>query len=421
MTHQLSALRHGMFLLLLSLFVCTMIAPASMAANSEIDYDQVYHFSLEDFAAADASAAPRGIILTAVPEETVGAFYYGNRQLCAGDAITAEAFQKLRFEPTCLGDVSADFHWIPVFSTQPAQEMVFRINIGNGKNQPPTAENSTLETYRNISIDGQLKFSDPDDETLSFALIKDPKRGSVSINPDGSYVYTPEKNKVGNDSFTVQMTDSAGNTAEATVKVTIIKPTDKSTFADLAGDNDQYFAMWLREQGIYSGQALSGTLLFQPEQSVSRGEFLVMAMDLLDIPADAENLSTGFADETDTPAWMRPYLVAALRSGFISGVASPDGLCFRHSAAITQAEAAVMLDNMLGLSPTDAVSVFADDEIPAWASDAVACLSSYGIRNLSQPTETMTMRQVATLFYDVHTLIQSEQLSLGLLAWAADA
>ena len=415
-------LSHRSLLTLCILTALLMIGTVSASASCrEIVYDEVYHFQVEDFSAADNSAAPRGVLLTEVPQAEIGHVYLGSRRLQPGDALNSDTFARVRFEPTCEGDVTAELCWIPVFADSASTEASLLIEIGNGKNIAPTAENGTLETYRNIPIDGKIRFSDPDDEELNFALSKEPKRGKVSINSDGSYIYTPEKNKVGKDSFTVLITDSAGNAAEAEIKVTIIKPTDKTTFADLEGDPDQYVAMWLREEGVYAGQTMSGTLLFQPDQPVSRGEFLVMAMNLLNIKPTDQILSTGFADETDTPAWMRPYLVTALRNGFISGVNSPEGLCFRHDAAITQAEAAVMLQHMLGLEKSDALTVFSTDDIPAWAMDAVSCLCEYGIVGLDTSSNVLTMRETANLLHQVYKLWSSDQLSSSLLAWAADA
>ncbi len=404
--------------LLLALF-CAVVSVPTLAA--EIVYDEVYHFSDADFATEDASAAPRGIVLTAVPELSVGQLICSGRRLRAGDAIPAELFSRVRFEPTCTGGQTAELRWIPVYAAHPAPSASFLIQIGDGRNLPPTAEDGSLETYRNIPIEGQLVFSDPDDDALRFEVTNEPRRGSVTVRSDGSYLYTPQKNKVGKDAFTVLMTDSAGNTAEATVRVMIVKPTDRTTFADLVGDRDQFYAMWLREQGLYSGQTLSGTLLFQPEQPVSRGEFLVMAMKLLGFEPEEETLSTGFADEEETPVWLRPYLVSALRAGLITGVASPEGLVFRHAAAVTQAEAAVMLDHMLGLSNRQTVPVFHDDDLPAWAGDAVSCLSECGVHGLDQPSKSLAMRQVAALLYQVHQLTQQRPLTNGLLSWAADA
>lgn len=421
MTHIHHPLRRSIYLLgLLATLTLFTVIPVA-AADHKIVFDEVYHFSCEDFSPDDASAAPRGVLLTSVPDTSIGTLYLGSRQLSPGDAISASALDRLRFEPSGSDGNMAEFKWLPVFAQTLSKESSMLIEISNGKNQPPTAEDSTIQTYRNIPIDGQLVFQDPDDEEWSFSLRKEPKYGSVSINRNGSYIYTPKKNKVGKDQFTVQITDRAGNTADATVKVTILKPTDKTTFADLNSGSDQYVAMWLREQGVYAGRTLSGTLLFQPEQKVSRGEFLVMAMDLLDIAPDDTSLSTGFADEAQTPEWLRPYLVTALRSGFISGVDSPEGLCFRPDASITQAEAAVILQNMLGIDSHGTVTVFSSDEIPAWAADAVTCLNEHGITELRALAEPMTMRETAHLLYQVYGLWSSNQLSSSLLAWAADA
>ena len=113
--------------------------------------------------------------------------------------------------------------------------------------------------------------------------------------------------------------------------------------------------------------------------------------------------------------------MTALRSGFITGVNSPEGLCFRHDAAITQAEAAVMLNNMLGLDPAGTVTVFSTDEIPAWAMNAVSCLGEHGIVGLDASSASLTMRETASLLHQVYELWTSDQLSTSLLAWAADA
>ena len=66
-------------------------------------------------------------------------------------------------------------------------------------------------------------------------------------------------------------------------------------------------------------------------------------------------------------------------------------------------------------------SVFSGDDVPAWAAEAVTCLNSYGIDLLSQPGSPVTMQQAAHLLYQLHSLMQTEQLSASLLGWAADA
>ena len=110
------------------------------------------------------------------------------------------------------------------------------IGIRGKENKAPTAEDSALETYKNLENTGKLKVSDPEGEQLTYTLVRQPKRGTVTISEDGSFTYTPKKNKVGVDSFTYTAADPAGNVSrEATVTVTILKPSDTTQYTDTLG------------------------------------------------------------------------------------------------------------------------------------------------------------------------------------------
>ncbi|MFT4924839.1 MAG: putative delta-60 repeat protein [Phenylobacterium sp.] len=65
--------------------------------------------------------------------------------------------------------------------------------------------------------------SDPDGDnpTITTNLIEVVKHGTLEISFDGSFVYTPQSNFVGSDSFIYQIIDNTGNTAQATVTLTI--------------------------------------------------------------------------------------------------------------------------------------------------------------------------------------------------------
>ena len=283
------------------------------------------------------------------------------------------------------------------------------------EDQPPTAEDGSLETYKNIAGSGTLSAADPEGKPLTYNLVKEPKRGSVELHEDGTFTYTPDKNKVGKDSFTYTVTDSGGNTSqEAKISIEIRKPTDKATYADMDGDPDAFYAMWLKEAGLFTGATVGGNLCFEPEKTVSRGEFLVMVMKLVDAQADETGLTSGFSDEAATPVWLQPYIVSALGSGMISGVSSEDGVVFRPEAALSRAEAAVMLQNVLQLPAPTAKTVFSQtdaDAVPAWAADATAALSAAGISlGDTAQADAITRREVGKLLYEVSNLIAGETL-----------
>src|SRR5207248_929846 len=63
--------------------------------------------------------------------------------------------------------------------------------------------------------------------TVVFANDLDPGHGSVTVNADGSFTYTPAANYHGPDSFTYTVTDTAaGESATETVSITVTAVTD---------------------------------------------------------------------------------------------------------------------------------------------------------------------------------------------------
>ncbi len=81
------------------------------------------------------------------------------------------------------------------------------------------AEDGTL----NVSAPGVLSNdSDPDGDTISAQLATGPSNGTLTLNPDGSFSYTPNADYNGVDSFTYKAKDSHNNlSAAATVSITV--------------------------------------------------------------------------------------------------------------------------------------------------------------------------------------------------------
>ena len=399
----------GRALLVLGLLLA--LSAAALAAAVRVDRTCSYCFSQADF--LSGSETLDGIYLSAVPSQLVGRLRYGARTLRAGDVLPAGALNLLVLEPTADAEAEDAVVYRPIANGVLGAARELKLRILSGQNKSPVAENSSFETYKNIANTGTLKASDPEGDALTYTLVKEPKRGTVALHADGSFTYTPLENKVGKDKFVFTAADRAGNVSEeATVTVKIVKPTDKAMYADMAGDSAEYAAMWLKEQGVYTGQRVAGSLCFCPDDTVTRGEFLVMAMKLLGTEPDGAALSTGFADEADTPAWMQPYLAAAFKNGMIAGVSSQNGMVFRPTAALTKAEAAVMLQNILLLPESDTASVFAVGSdagaVPAWAAEAVNSLEAAGIRlPMETSADTISRRETAGLLFEVRALSAS--------------
>ena len=342
---------------------------------------------------ADSPSQLTGICITEIPEDV--RVMLGNRILRPGDVLTAEQAGQLSCVPvSAMTGGESQLRYLPIFSEGIAAEAV--ISLRGRQNQAPVAEDMSVETYKNLPSEGMLPVSDPEDEELVFTVVRQPRRGSVILRPDGSYLYTPEKNKVGTDSFTYTATDSAGNASrEATVTVRILKPTDELQYSDTDGLDCRFEAEWLRQSGIFSGETVSGQLCFSPEEQVTRGQFLAMLMETLEMPVDHSVGSTGFLD--DSPAWLRPYLAAALRSGLITGYPGTGGSEFRPDQSINGEEAAGMICNALQFALPTALTE--DGAIAAWASEG----TSAGL-SLPEGEETMTRARTAELLYQVSRL-----------------
>ncbi|MBR1497875.1 MAG: S-layer homology domain-containing protein [Oscillospiraceae bacterium] len=245
----------------------------------------------------------------------------------------------------------------------------------------PVAENAELETYRGVSVGGQLKATDPDGDALRFELLTPPAKGTVDLGEDGHFVYTPESGKRGRDYFGYRAVDPDGNASqEATVIIKIQKQKTKVSYADTAGTAAEYAALRLAEEGLFTGSNLAGQYVFEPEREVTREEFLAMCVRLAGLPVLSGATLTGFSDNAAIAVWARPYVGAALREGVISGSAGATGKAlFEPERSVTAAEAAVMLDRALGL--TDAIAAWYawDDAVPAWAVQSAANVSSCGL------------------------------------------
>ena len=330
--------------LLLALYCIAM--PVSAA---EVDCDSVYCFSPADF-----GDSLTGICITHVPEE--GAMLLDSRVLQPGDILTAEQVSRMTFAPVRTEeDSAAQVGYLPIRQTHVEGPAAMTIGIRGKVDKAPVAEDSTTETYKNLEIKGRLKVSDPEGQAMTYTVTRQPKRGTVTIGEDGSFTYTPKKNKVGIDSFVFTATDPAGKVSrEATVTITILKPKDALQYADTAGRDCRFAAEWMRHTGIFTGESLAESPCFSPDKAVTRGEFVTMLVKALDIPKEEELTVTGYTDEI--PGWLQPYLAAAIRSGLTEGL--PQDTEFKAQAIITAAEANALLRNILN---PESLAVFSEE------------------------------------------------------------
>lgn len=356
----------------LFLAVCCAFGLIGSVSAAEVDSGSVYCFSAGDFSGENTVV---GICLTEVPQKE-GTIQLGSRILRPGDILTAEQVSQMTFTPVNTeSDQSVQVSYLPIYEDYVAESTTMTIAIRGKEDKAPVAEDMALETYKNLENTGKLKVSDPEGQSMTFTVTRQPKRGTVTISEDGSFTYTPKKNKVGVDSFTYTATDPAGKVSrEATVTITILKPTDATQYTDTLGKECRFAAEWMRHTGIFVGESLAETPCFSPEREVTRGEFVTMLVKALDIPTDEELTDTGYTDEI--PQWLQPYLAAAQRAGLTAGL--PNQEAFGAGEVITGAEVSVMLQNALDLTMQQEAAATQDEAVPAWAQSAVTVTNDAG-------------------------------------------
>lgn len=374
--------------LALALAAAGVLGVCGSAMAAEVESGTAYCFTARDFSQEESLT---GICVESLPQAAAGTVLLGSRVIRPGDILTAEQLEKLVFRP--LGtreDVSAAITYLPIFTDRVEESATMTLSIRGKEDKPPVAQDLTMETYKNLPNQGCLKANDPEGEKMIYALVRPPKRGEVTMGEDGSFTYTPKKNKVGVDSFTFTAADPAGNVSrEATVTIQILKPTDAKQYTDTLGRSCRFAAEWMRNTGLFVGETVGDAPCFRPDQTMSRGEFLTMLVKGLNLPRE-----TGESLQTEAPEWLKPYLAAAIRSGLTAGLPAEE--TFRADEAITGGEAAVMLQNALDLPSAPAE---ADSSAPAWAASALSAMAAEGIELGAE--EPLTRGEAAELMYEI--------------------
>ena len=278
----------------------------------------------------------------------------------------------------------------------------------------PVARDVEISTYRDIPYEAQFLASDSEGDDMTYAVVQQPKKGTVTI--DGvNFTYTPNKGAVGGDSFTYTATDSAGNVSlPATVTVTIEKTRSGVTYADTGDSNAAAAAQQLAEDGVFTGEKIGDQYYFEPDRPVSRSEFLAMVLETAGREVTAVTM-TGFCDDEAIPTWAKAYAAAGVADGIVQGKTTPEGAAFRGDETITFNEAATVLDRVLDLGDVDLDVWYADREaVPSWAAQAVGNMEAVSVLSVgsfgSEAMETpVTRADAAQMLCAAKTLLEGEE------------
>ncbi|MFC3748324.1 S-layer homology domain-containing protein [Paenibacillus sp. GCM10012306] len=232
--------------------------------------------------------------------------------------------------------------------------------------------NTGLQAYSTITVTDSFGNSAQDDVIISGAT-KD--SGGSSSPPAGS-----------NNSTSNPASQDSGATKPASPKDDT-KTDDKTPSSGVVKSifKDVHLEAPWAEQAIEKAYALGlvngrSVDIFDPNSNTKRREaitILARAKKLtLGLPADLNKAALHFADWDSVPEWSKPSIAAAYVNGLISGSKVNGKFYVNSNSNITRAELAVLIQNAFKLkSDMNNVKTFSDD-IPSWASESIAALSS---------------------------------------------
>jgi hypothetical protein len=344
------------------------------------DFQRVFNMS---------DAQLQSILITKAPAPSDGELRIGSSKISDGQKISAENIAYLTFVPASDSVSIATFEFSPNGGECPVScELYFteKENSAPSVSKTVSAYNNVM-TYKGYTLEGRLTSSDAEGDEIKYVIVKYPEHGSVILTDasSGKYEYVHSKNYTGKDSFSYCAVDKYGNWSDC-VNVTVnVRAMDSSAvkYEDLDGYANISPVIHVAENDVMSGMVVGSKNYFYPEKSVSRAEFVVMAMHALGIDGVSSVDKTEFEDDESISSYMKGYIQTAYENGYVTGNFKDGKLYFEPDAEITRSEAAAIICAMTDISSGALSVVYGDEhEVPAWAEDSVSRMVSAGIFGL---------------------------------------
>ena len=314
------------------------------------------------------------IKITSLPDISKGVLSIDSVAVSVGQEISFTDADRLVFAPNeNVTDCSFTYEINSVATTC---SLIFTDQI----NLPPVATSfvAPIEAFSGSSVSGNMVAYDPDGDSMTYYISSHPENGNISYSrTDGSFVYTPAS--TGKDSFSFTVRDSYGNYSdEATVELSVFSNTSGISFSDMKNSSAFTAAVVMVDNGIMASAEDNGNAIFEPSLEVSRLDFLICAMNTMGATNIPTVSNTGFADDNAIPDESKGYVYSAKALGIINGqVGADEMLYFNPDAPITRAEAAVIINNIIGYTAQGNFNF--GDSVPVWAEDAVSAMFELGV------------------------------------------
>lgn len=369
-------------------------------------------FSEVDFKQALCVTGFESVTICKLPPKEEGVLKLAGVAVSEGQVISRANIEKLTFTPASQTVEGSSF----VFTCEECgsgSELTCQIRFTDKINAAPTTQGISdtslhVWTQKNMTVFGSMAASDPENDELTFMVVRYPEKGTLEVTNTtfGDFRYTPKPRFRGTDSFVYVVRDSFGNySVPTTVTIHVKRGEIDITYTDMDEHSASYAASVMTANHIMQGSIRGDGYYFDPDLSVSKQEFVVMAMKVLGIAPRAEAKATFFDDDQSISPEMKSYIATACQYGYISGTFVDNKLLFSPEEAISRAEAAVIVSNMMSgsLATSCAIEPTDSEDIPTWAKSSMLTLYQNGLLARTEggqlsPKEDLTRGQAASLF-----------------------
>ena len=97
-------------------------------------------------------------------------------------------------------------------------------------NKKPVATGRSATVNQNSSVTIVVAGTDPDGDSLSFSVVKQPANGSI-VGTSPNFVYVPKSGFKGKDTFTFTANDGTVSSTPAVVDINVVNPNNRAPFA----------------------------------------------------------------------------------------------------------------------------------------------------------------------------------------------
>ncbi|WP_105060286.1 tandem-95 repeat protein [Photobacterium angustum] len=195
----------------------------------------------------DENGVPEGDSITVSTDEEVAVSGKLSATDADGDSLT---FTSSTNPTNGTVTVNTDGTWTYTPNSDFNGEDSFKVEVSDGKggtdtitvnvtvnpvivdNNNPQGNDITVTTEEEVAVSGKLSATDVDGDSLTFTSSTNPTNGTVTVNTDGTWTYTPKTNFHGEDSFKVEVSDGNGGTDTITVNVTVNPVNDAPVLVD---------------------------------------------------------------------------------------------------------------------------------------------------------------------------------------------